>query len=523
MNKIMVVEDEKLIRQGIISMIRRSGIPVAEIWEAANGEAALELIAGQKFDVVFTDIRMPKMDGLALVKELQKLASPPVMIAISGYDEFNYAVEMLRSGVREYILKPIERDILIHLLGRLEEEISQKAATEQGRISIGYQQLKFWMVNDQLTEAETEIIVKQYEEWFFPADYMVCCTNNTKGIMASGEHHIYLSDVGAHELYIIEGGDTLGVWEQLLQGRYVGISSRHCGLGELKTAFQEAVAARREAFWRNKKVILYKPSTLDKNTPDINTPDINIHAKNTSEQDTLEKEIPKKVVVAMENPEKDISEKEIHMTVQQLGTNQEKAARRRISEIFFQGRRGGYQAAVMEKSIQLLLRLFQEMYGTVVEMTSEAEDLFGPLYVYDCVDQLEKSLDQWLDRLSVKLRKDFDDFRNKQKIKQAILYIHENYNTDLNMAVVSNAISMNYSLFSHTFKLYTGSKFVDYIKELRIKEAKKLLETTELKIHEISQKIGYENEKHFMKTFKVACGVSPTEYRKNMLHKSIRQ
>lgn len=487
MNKIMVVEDEKLIRQGIISMIRRSGIPVAEVCEAANGEAALELIAGQKFDVVFTDIRMPKMDGLALVKELRKMASPPVMIAISGYDEFNYAVEMLRAGVREYILKPIERDVLVRLLGRLEEEISQKAATEQGHISIGYQQLKFWMLNDQMTEAESNIIVKQYEEWFFPADYMVCCTNNTKGIMASGEHHIYLSDVGAHELYIVEGGDTLGVWEQLLQGRHVGISSRHCGLGELKTAFQEAAAARREAFWRNKKVILYKPP------------------EEISEKELLEK---------------DISENEIHQTVQQFGTNQEKAARRRISEIFYQGRRGGYQAPVMEKSIQLLLRLFQEMYGTVVEMTPEAEDLFGPLYVYDCADKLEQSLNQWLDRLSEKLRKDYDDYRNKQKIKQAILYIHENYNTDLNMAVVSNAISMNYSLFSHTFKLYTGSKFVDYIKELRIKEARKLLETTELKIHEISQKIGYENEKHFMKTFKVVCGVSPTEYRKNMLHRT---
>lgn len=101
----------------------------------------------------------------------------------------------------------------------------------------------------------------------------------------------------------------------------------------------------------------------------------------------------------------------------------------------------------------------------------------------------------------------------------AIRYIEENYDKDLNMAVVSNYISMNYSLFSYVFKQYTGSNFVNYLKDLRMKEAKRLLEETDLRVNEISQKIGYDNEKHFMKTFKSVCGVSPTEYRKNMQFK----
>ena len=84
------------------------------------------------------------------------------------------------------------------------------------------------------------------------------------------------------------------------------------------------------------------------------------------------------------------------------------------------------------------------------------------------------------------------------------------------MAVVSNHISMNYSLFSCTFQQYTGSNFVNYLKELRIAKAKQLLADTDMKIIEISQTIGYENEKHFMKIFKAECGVSPSEYRKNM-------
>jgi len=117
-----------------------------------------------------------------------------------------------------------------------------------------------------------------------------------------------------------------------------------------------------------------------------------------------------------------------------------------------------------------------------------------------------------------KIRAQGDDHGVGQKMQQAIAYIQENYNKDLNMAVVSNYISMNYSVFSFEFKNYAGVNFVTYLKELRMKEAKKLLEETDKKIIEISQMVGYENEKHFMKLFKSICGVSPSEYRKNMRH-----
>ena len=109
MNTLLVVEDEKLIRQGIVAMIRRSSVPVKEILECRNGEEALEILRKQRVDVMFTDIRMPKMDGLTLVNKIEELSQKPVVIVLSGYDEFSYAVEMMKHGVRDYILKPIKR------------------------------------------------------------------------------------------------------------------------------------------------------------------------------------------------------------------------------------------------------------------------------------------------------------------------------------------------------------------------------------------------------------------------------
>ena len=125
MNTLLVVEDEKLIRQGIVAMIRRSSVPVEEILECRNGEEALEILRKQRVDVMFTDIRMPKMDGLTLVNKMEELSQKPVVIVLSGYDEFSYAVEMMKHGVRDYILKPIKRETIEQLLENLERELSE--------------------------------------------------------------------------------------------------------------------------------------------------------------------------------------------------------------------------------------------------------------------------------------------------------------------------------------------------------------------------------------------------------------
>ena len=94
--------------------------------------------------------------------------------------------------------------------------------------------------------------------------------------------------------------------------------------------------------------------------------------------------------------------------------------------------------------------------------------------------------------------------------------VRENYQRDINMAMVSNEISMNYTAFSLNFKEYTGENFTNFLKNIRMKEAKRLLDEGDKKVHEISAIVGYDNEKHFMKSFKLMYGVTPSEYRKNI-------
>ena len=161
---VLIVEDEKLIRQGIKTMVQRSGVPVEIIMECNNGEVALEILKEQKIDVMFTDIRMPKMDGITLVQEMQQLDNKPLTVAISGYDDFSYAVEMMRYGVREYILKPVERQKIVEIMKKFERELEDSKKQDKASEKIGRQQLKYSILNNQITEEEMSLLEEKTSE-----------------------------------------------------------------------------------------------------------------------------------------------------------------------------------------------------------------------------------------------------------------------------------------------------------------------------------------------------------------------
>lgn len=151
-------------------------------------------------------------------------------------------------------------------------------------------------------------------------------------------------------------------------------------------------------------------------------------------------------------------------------------------------------------------------------LVDPAEDpaKFSQIWAFGSIKQYMKEFSDWLGGFCGRIAQEFADYENKQKIRQAVQYIQEHFRSPLNMAVVSNHVSMNYSLFSLLFKQYTGTNFVSYLQNLRIAETKRLLQTTDWRVGEIGRRVGFVDEKHFLKVFKNATGLSPTEYRKSL-------
>lgn len=135
--KVLLVDDEEEVRRAIARRLDWEALGFQVVGEASNGEEALELAEQLAPDVIFTDIKMPFMDGLTLCRRARQLLPSVRMAIFSGFDEFEYAKEAIRLEVAEYILKPIDSDELADIFRRirasLDEEIAMSRDIEQLR------------------------------------------------------------------------------------------------------------------------------------------------------------------------------------------------------------------------------------------------------------------------------------------------------------------------------------------------------------------------------------------------------
>lgn len=114
--KVLLVEDESLIRKGIRMTVNWGALNCMVVGEAENGEEGLKAVSALHPDLIITDLRMPKMDGLEMLKKLREEGNEAAVIVLTAYDQFSYARSALRLGVVDYLLKPFHD-------GELEETI----------------------------------------------------------------------------------------------------------------------------------------------------------------------------------------------------------------------------------------------------------------------------------------------------------------------------------------------------------------------------------------------------------------
>ena len=131
MLKVLVVEDEELIRRGIVLTTDWASLDCVVIAEASNGEEGLKIALEKKPDIIIADIRMPKMDGLEMLKELRNNESTACVIILTSYSSFEYARSALRLGVFDFVLKPFHDGELEDVIRRFRDDLAKKARTPE--------------------------------------------------------------------------------------------------------------------------------------------------------------------------------------------------------------------------------------------------------------------------------------------------------------------------------------------------------------------------------------------------------
>ena len=155
---ILIVDDEKLERRGIRFLLKREGD--FQILEAANGKDALGVLASNHVDILFSDVKMPYMNGLELTKAVREDHPEMEIVIFSGYNDFSYAREALRYGVVDYVLKPVDPNEFHKTFQRVMENISSKEEKQKQQNrkedylkKYFFLYLPFWILSDNTLSA----------------------------------------------------------------------------------------------------------------------------------------------------------------------------------------------------------------------------------------------------------------------------------------------------------------------------------------------------------------------------------
>lgn len=513
--KVLVVEDEKEILHGMREALEALPGLFTRIDLAQDAEAALELARRERPDLVITDIVMPGQSGLELIERLQAAQGRlPKTILVSGYNDFEYARQGIRLGVVDYILKPLDKKQLHQVIrgavALIEEERREKdrrepyaepgAKTPREHFIYGlcmnasslqedlYHRLKFWGI-----------------EWLAHCDYAVIALGvpHPAGAAASEkEAELQSFVVGNIAADLVRGRprtllfkNTMNQWclilgdqdPALLAGEILAAMLQyrkapvHIGISETMNSFRSLAAAYDQALQALKLGMLSSDSFI-------------------REYGAL-----KGLFEAAERDRPTVAE------LLKLGDDRKLArlADRVLKELAISGDAKNVRALsqqALDWLIGLHTQLSRELDSSLHHVPLE---LWEALDRADTFEELKSRMLDDLRQLSKKISSPHTHFM----IEKAKLLIREHYADNIGLPWIAEQLAISPAWFSQLFKRECGRNFVDYLTDIRIEEAKRLLRESTLKVYEIAGKVGYQDLQHFGHVFKKKTGQSPKEFR----------
>ena len=532
-HNILIVDDEQLIRQGLRARIEYLGIDVDEIFEAENGLMALRLQEEHPIDVVITDIRMPDMDGLELIQEMQKKNNQIKFVVLSGYAEFSYAETAIRLGVKAYLLKPVSNDDLKAAFDKAYKEMEQTASVRQevqmkkrmDREKQVYQQEK--ALNALFSSQEAGAVTREqlcklcgYDEkmWAGGAEsvlYLAILHINKE----SFEHQRFRPV--DHELvrFMIRNifEELQAPCEKLLVNSLSDTRQMYgIFIGDDKKKLRMEV----------ERIYLRMRSVLEKKmgiylTIGVSRCRSQLEGKETSE---ARQALKQRIIYGKANiyfyedirilGEQEFPVSQLHLLEQYIEHNEIFKVKNLVQEIFSEELVKKYGSAYLRIMWIRILNLLLHHYERRGRNAAEIEKMLQNYNLLDRIQSLQeirqKIMEMVMECVSTE---SVADANTRSKIQMAIGYIQEHFAENLTVNVLAEHYGMSPNYFSSMFKKEMSRSAVNYITELRINQARELLYHSELSVVDISKKVGYEDSQYFFRVFKKYLGMTPLQYR----------
>lgn len=530
MYKAILCDDDEIIAEGLGQFIPWEELGIELCGCCNNGVAAKELLDQVNPDILISDVRMPFMDGLELTRYAVD-ANPNIkVIIISGYDDFKYAQEAIKLGAMDYILKPVDEDELANRLKKAVEdcrllELQKKMASDneqhrkkdQMQLLIlegpkAFEERYGREMLDQISNCAGMVMAvcidhfERADDWLSEEEQKELSRELFRSIeLQSRLFTVFEKKKGEAVGYITSnnrGGvawlrdETIRRVRSMFTGACPGwnltfaLSSVQPQIRDIQSLYDEAMMALRERFVYPEGSDIY-------------------YEKIDSERKMSKEEFDDLMVLS-------------DLTTLITQGDREKVCREieNMKEQLWQtgGKSWLFVSAMTGK-------IFMELVQNLRQYGIEDADL-DVMAEYQRISKCQsvETVMEGMKGLLMKIMDLLDQNRKNSSMKMisaARTFIDEHYSDHtLSMDDTVKHVHMSPSYFSVIFKRETGLSFTDYLIRYRIRKSQELMRNTDLKIYEISDRVGYDTAAYYSTAFKKETGYSPSEYKKKFIDES---
>lgn len=542
MYRLMVVEDEDMIRKGIVNSIPWESLGFIVVAESANGKDALEQLKKNPVDVLLTDVKMPIMGGIELSKETRVLYPDIEIIILSGFAEFEYARQAIGFRAFDYLLKPTNKKKLLDAFAELKESLDQKQELREEifcsnqYISAGYETMRNEFLQSML-EGDTSLFNDFDEkisslELDFSGHFFTAATikldrksifKELESSWATDKRLLTFSyrNILKEELSNIDNA-------YYIVKDYDMIDFIFC-FTSLEQQKEQMISCL-ESISENIQNCLFKYVTVPYTIGiGLSYPSIHHISKSYSQaKRSIQNNFylgDHRVQVYQDNNESKYElnfirfyPEELELVVVSISNGKYAETKKYLTSIFRMLMEQNLLPEIVKNycitlklmiqskitnNYEVLERIIGDEYNDFVKEAINVKELEA--YIVNVMVELAKEVDQTIDPLEVK-----DQHVAIDKAKE---YMETHLSEKITLKMISENVYLSETYFSFLFKKITGITYIDYIQKLRMQEAKRLLVNTKYKVYKIAELIGYSDYKYFSVQFKKYVALTPKEYR----------
>jgi two-component system response regulator YesN len=534
--KALIVDDEKHVRDAIRMLVDWDSYGIHEILEAAEGLTAIQLIEAEQPDIIFTDMLMPLVSGSELLEWIHQHAPSSKTIVISGHDDFGYVRHTIKHGGMDYILKPIDEAQLneaLHkaVVARKSDELIRSQNQSQ---NIKLNQIKPIYWDKILTNLIEEPSI--YPSFANELESEFTISHNTKQVRIS---------ILSLETMQKKIKDKFASNLDLLCYSIANIANEFLRKDQIGYAFRN---------WsQTHELVIITWSNLD-NVPTL------IHDINEGIYTTFDvrfdfgigtiKSFPLELPISYHEAKSILKQRNLLQKGSRIHTYSMKV-NPRTNTLHFSKHQESIRLALLSSNNEQIHAAVDEWFKdvrTLEAITTEQLDLWAHDFIVfkarclkeliseDRLGELSSTIDtspfiipvDEQGRLSIPLwQAEFTQLmltlsgfltnlhaRSHNSIFEIAEYIQDHYQEDITLQRIAERYFLSREYISRKFKQEMNENISDFIGRIRIEKAKLLLLNPQLRMVQISEMVGYQDEKYFSKVFKKLVGISPNQYRK---------